>query len=346
MNFNLWQMEKKLMSKDFLNNLIDLYEEKKISKKYLDILSDFFTGYKNAVKSNLSLEEIEKNFKVFLSLISNQASAEHKFELFHKKITQPFDYQQFGVDFLKPLVDLEHSQIFGLENLKKIQHFINNKENIIFLANHQSEVDPLLIYLLLEKRFPKLATDIIYVAGERVITDPLAIPFSMGCNLLCIYSKRYIDLDLKLKHQKQIHNKKVMSLMSSLLVEGSKAIYVAPSGGRDRKDETRKIQIAPFDPQSLEMFYLMCKKAKTPTHFFPLTLATYDIMPPPEKIQIEMGEKRITNRGSIFISFSDELDMEHFPGSDEKNKIKRRKNRAQYIHNIVKKEYEKITKGK
>ena len=33
----------------------------------------------------------------------------------------------------------------------------------------------------------------IFVAGERVITDPLAIPFSMGSNLLCIYSKRYID---------------------------------------------------------------------------------------------------------------------------------------------------------
>ena len=204
----------------------------------------------------------------------------------------------------------------------------------------------MLIYLLLENKFPQLASDIIYIAGERVITDPLAIPFSMGCNLLCIYSKRYINLDIKLKHQKQIHNKKAMSLMSCLLSEGSKAIFVAPSGGRDRKNENGKIQIAPFDPQSLEMLYLMGKKGKTLTHFFPLTLATYSIMPPPEKIQIEMGEKRIANRDAVFISFSEELDMEHFLGSDEKNKIRKRKNRAEYIHNIVKKEYEKITKGK
>lgn len=333
------------MSEDFLRSLISLFEEKKISKKYFDIFTDFYTNYKNAVKSTLSNEEILKTFKVFLELISNQALNDYKFELFHKKVTHPFNYQQFGIDFIKPLIEFEKSKIFGLDNLKKIEHFINNKENVIFLANHQSETDPILIYLLLEKDFPKLASDIIYVAGERVITDPLAIPFSMGCNLLCIYSKRYIDLDPKMKHQKQIHNKKVMSLMSSLLSDGGRAIYVAPSGGRDRKNEQGKIQIAPFDPQSLELFYLMSKKAKTPTHFFPLTLATYNIIPPPEKIQIEMGEKRIVNRGSVFISFSDELDMDHFPGSEEKNKIKRRKNRAQYIHNIVKKEYEMITKG-
>lgn len=331
------------MFDNFLKKLNALNKENKISKKYFDIISDFYNGYKKAINSHLSIEDLDKNFTIFLDLLSK--SKEFKFELFHKKITHPIDYQKFGVNFLKPLVDLEKSKIYGLENLKKIQNYINNKENVIFLANHQSEIDPILIYLLLEKDFQKLGSDIIYVAGERVITDPIAIPFSMGCNLLCIYSKRYIDIDPKLKHQKQIHNKKVMSLMSALLTEGSKAIYVAPSGGRDRKDEHGKIQIASFDSQSLEMFYLMCKKAKTPTHFFPLTLATYDILPPPEKIQIEMGEKRIANRGSIFISFSDELDMETFPGSSEENKVKRRINRAHYIHNIVKKEYEKITQG-
>lgn len=331
------------MSENFINKLTLLQEEEKISQKYLDILTDFYTSYKMAVKSHLTKEEVEGIFEKLLDLISKNLKSQPKFEPFHKKITKPFNYQQFAIDFLKPLVDLKNSQVFGLENLQKIQFYINNNENVIFLANHQSEIDPILIYILLEKQFSKLASNIIYTAGERVITDPLAIPFSMGCNLLCIYSKRYIDLDLQQKHQKQMHNKRVMSLMSSLLAEGGKAIYVAPSGGRDRKNPEGKIDIAPFDPQSLEMFYLMGKKAKTPSHFFPLTLATYNIIPPPEKIQIEMGEKRIANRGTIFISFSEELDMENFPGSDEKNKIKRRKNRAQYIYNIVKREYEKIT---
>ena len=64
---------------------------------------------------------------------------------------------------------------------------------MIFLANHQIEADPQAISLLLDDLYPNFAENMIFVAGERVITDPFAIPFSMGRNLLCIYSKRYID---------------------------------------------------------------------------------------------------------------------------------------------------------
>ncbi len=328
----------------FILNLKNLYKEKKISKKYLDILSDFYECYIKTTKSHISKKKVSNLFNQLLKLLIALAKNPFKFELYHKKITKPFNYQKFGIDFLKPLIDLKKSKLFGLDNLKTIKKYIDKKENVILLANHQTEVDPLLIAILAKDEFFSLISNIIFVAGERVILDPLAIPFSMGCSLLCIYSKRYIDLDITKKHQKQIHNKKVMSLMLSLLSEGGKVIYVAPSGGRDRKDKNGKIQIAPFDYKSLEMFYLMGKKAKKKTHFFPLTLATYGIMPPPEKIQIEMGEKRIAARGPIFISFLDELDMENFPLSDDKDKIKKRKNRAKYIHNIVKEEYERITK--
>ena len=34
--------------------------------------------------------------------------------------------------------------------------------------------------LLLEGTHPNLATDVIYVAGDRVVSDPLCKPFSMG----------------------------------------------------------------------------------------------------------------------------------------------------------------------
>lgn len=43
--------------------------------------------------------------------------------------------------------------------------------------------------LLLEDAFPHLATDVIYVAGDRVVTDALCKPFSMGRNLFCVHSK-------------------------------------------------------------------------------------------------------------------------------------------------------------
>ncbi len=90
------------------------------------------------------------------------------------------------------------------------------------------------------------------------------------------------------------------------------------------------------------MFYLMAKKAKTPTHFYPFTLSTYDLLPPPETVQKELGEVRVAKRCPIHIDFAPEFDMENFPGSEEKNKSARRKLRADVIWNIVKLSYERI----
>ncbi|KKK87324.1 hypothetical protein LCGC14_2754380, partial [marine sediment metagenome] len=304
-------------------NYVPTYEgfDKSKTNLYMEAVFSTDDGDKKVV--------LENNWDTKSTGITTNELADDIYSLsFYVDADNPVNYQKFGIDFLKPLVDLKNSKLLGIDNLKKIQEYIDKKENVILLSNHQSEVDPLMIPILSEDKYFSLTSDIISVAGERVILDPLAIPFSMGCSLLCIYSKRYIDLDITKKHQKQIHNKKVMSLMKTLLSEGGKVIYVAPSGGRDRKNKSGKIEIAPFDYKSLEMFYLMGKKAKRKTHFFPFTLATYEIMPPPEKIQIEMGEKRVVNRRAVFISFLNELDMENFPHSDEKDRIKRRKNRG------------------
>ena len=218
-----------------------------------------------------------------------------------------------------------------------------HKENVILFANHQIEADPMAITIMLMERAPKFAKDIIYVAGERVLTDPLSVPFSMGCNLLCIYSKRYIDTPPEKKAHKQLHNKKTMQLMSELLKEGGHCIYVAPSGGRDRKSPDGTITPAAFDPQSIEMFHLMAKKAKTPTHFYPLALSTYTILPPPETVQTELGEERVTEGGAIHMAFGPEIDMENFSKEPHKDKHLRRKARADYIYDLVVRDYKSFS---
>jgi glycerol-3-phosphate O-acyltransferase len=114
---------------------------------------------------------------------------------------------------------------------------------------------------------------------------------------------------------------------------------VAPSGGRDRPNAQGEIEVAPFDPQSIEMFYLMAKKAKTPTFFYPLALKTYAILPPPLTIQVELGEKRTTKREAVHLAFGPQIAMEQFPISDTSNKHEQRKARAEYIYNLVKTEY-------
>ncbi|OGN59674.1 MAG: hypothetical protein A3F40_01085 [Chlamydiae bacterium RIFCSPHIGHO2_12_FULL_27_8] len=324
---------------NFLIFLEKLKESKNFEDKYFKILKELFLEYKN--ESKISENEIDELFITLTKLMIDQIKNPFKFDDYHKKIESPFNYYEFGKNFIRPLID-KNSQIYGIENLEKIQNYIDQNENVILLSNHQSECDPEAIFILLEEKFNKLQKNIIFVAGERVISDPLAVPFSKGVDLLCIYSKRYLDIDLEKKHEKQLHNKRVMTKMSSLLSEGGKIIYVAPSGGRDRI-ENGNISIADFDPQSIEMIYLMAKKSKIKTHFILLTLFTYYLLPPPESIQIEIGEKRSVKKSKIFLSFSDEIDMENFPEKSN-DRIENRVKRAKYLHGIVKNEFLNKTK--
>lgn len=313
-----------------------------IPQKNREILRSFYRGYQQALKVNP--ESCNPWFKEYLELVKAQYQTPFIFQPYHEKIRHPYDYYTFGTRFLSPLVDKELSHVEGNASIQEIVTHLKNGENVILFANHQIEADPQAISILLDETYPGLAEEIIFVAGERVITDPLAIPFSMGRNLLCIYSKRYIDHPPEKKREKQHHNQRTMELMSFLLKQGGKCIYIAPSGGRDRRSPQGVVEVAPFDPQSIEMCYLMAQKAKTPTHFYPMALATYDLLPPPQAIQIELGEARLTQRGPIHLCIGPHIDMEHFPGYDLPNKHERRQARADHIWRQVCSDYQKLTK--
>jgi len=326
-----------------LKDLQEMKKEHILPKKYIAILQDFYISYMEKIPEDYKKRKRHVYlFHTFFEILKKLAKHPFTFEPYHKKIRKPFDYYAYGLDFLRPLVIKEKSKILGKERIKKIISYLDNNENVVFLSNHQTESDPHAISLLLEDEFSSLAEKIIYVAGERVTTDLLAIPFSLGCDLLCIYSKKYIEHPPEKKIEKQHHNTKTMHIMASLLKEGGKVIYVAPSGGRDRRNSKGEIEIAPFDPQSIEIFNLMARRSKQKTHFYPLALETYKLMPPPETRVIEMGENRIINRCPISMAIGEEIDMEKFPGSDVKDKKTKKINRARYIQSIVEKDYKKL----
>lgn len=330
-------MEHKSTSKSFLLRLEAHRQSILIPQKYLNILEGFYTSYISAIKDcGVDPEPI---FTQLLTLIEKQIQHPFIFEPFHKSIRSPFDYYQFGLELIHPLIDYAHSSLSGIDSLEEITHKLKSKENVIFFANHQIEADPQVISLLLKDKYPQLATDLIFVAGERVITDPLAVPASMGRNLLCIYSKRYIDHPPELKAEKQRHNQRTMELMSELLSEGGKAIYIAPSGGRDRPGADGIFQVAPFDPQSIEMCNLMAKRAKHPTHFYPLALKTYAILPPPQNIQIALGEMRSAQHAPVHLRIGACISMQTPPSSTPTSKHEQRRLRAEHIHRIVANDY-------
>ena len=220
------------------------------------------------------------------------------------------DFYAWGCDFFRPCMDLDNSVVMGEDNLKEAFEYISKGENVVFLANHQSEADPQVFSCMLEKvGLGKQGEQIYYVAGHKVTTDVLAIPFSMGRNLLCIHSKKHIDSDPEAKPMKMKQNLATMSAMQNKMKTGGHAFWVAPSGGRDRRDiSTGKVPAAPFDQKTIDMFRLMSNKAKTPTHFYSLAMVSYDLCPPPDTIEAGTGEMRNIRFSPVGIACSKELE--------------------------------------
>jgi len=327
----------------FKNELEEALKKQEISEKIYSIFLQLYESYAASLhKQGLQMEPNDWVFEEFLKNVKAQIVEPYTFLPYHSRITDPYDYFSFGISFIRPLVDKEKSRLEGLSNVKEMNKQLEARENVVLFANHQTEVDPQLLSMALEKDCPRISQEIIFVAGDRVVTDPMAVPFSMGRNLLCIYSKRHIENPPEKKEEKLLHNQRTMKLMRELFSEGGKCIYVAPSGGRDRRNENGEVVVSPFDPQSIEMFRLMAKQANRPTHFYTLALCTYEILPPPKSIEKDVGEMRRANRDGVLFSFGKELDMERFPGHELEDRHARRAALASYIWNIVKKDYDSL----
>lgn len=305
------------------------------------IIRDFYPIYLSALPSD-QFEKGKKLLRQWLELVVENIKNPYCFEIFHQAIRAPFDFYQFGLDFVRPLINFAHSKLLGKASIERISELIRKKENVILLANHQIEPDPQVISLMLEKYYPKLASEMIFVAGDRVISDPLAIPMSLGRNLLCIFSKKHMYNPPEAKSLKISHNQRTLSKMLELLNQGGQCIYVAPSGGRDRPNADGIPEVSAFDPDSLELFWLMSKQAQCPTHFFTLALKTYDLMPPPNQVEKELGEKRQAAHTPVYLAFGQEVEMECFPNSEFLDKRTKRIERANYITDLVKSDYQRL----
>lgn len=320
--------------------LKNLVSQGRIPQALADTIDKFCISYKEALKSSgrcdfSSLAHLD----TFIQLVVEELEHPFSFEAYHQRITEPFNYYRFGLELLRPLIAFNHSTVGNLQIVGQMWQQMQQNENVILFANHQTEPDPQVINLMLEKDFPQFAEQIIFVAGHRVTSDPLAIPFSKGCNLLCIFSKKYIESPPELKEQKQLHNQRTMKKMQMLLEEGGKCIFVAPSGGRDRINPLGDVEVAPFDPQSIEMFRLMAQHAGRPTHFYPLALSSYHLLPPPSSTKTALGESRHAQCTPVHLCFGQEIDMESFPGCNPADRRLNRQIRADYIYNLVKTDY-------
>eukprot|EP00928_Gymnodinium_smaydae_P018383 TRINITY_DN16999_c0_g1_i2.p1 TRINITY_DN16999_c0_g1~~TRINITY_DN16999_c0_g1_i2.p1 ORF type:complete len:501 (+),score=89.23 TRINITY_DN16999_c0_g1_i2:52-1554(+) len=303
-----------------------------------DFVADLMRSHVAAGTSSAAYRRwLETALKVIMGSIS--ATERHAFEPYHKAIRGPdFDYYKWGNDFFRSVVKLEASRAEGLEQIAAIRRRLAEGGNVILLANHQTEADPQVISLLLEMYGESdLAERMIFVAGHKVTTDPVAIPFSMGRNLLTIYSKKYLDQgDAEEKKEKNARNRATVSELQRLLTAGGQILWVAPSGGRDRRTgENGAYAPAAFDPQSIGLFHVVGQKAAKDngprTHFFPLAMWSYNLVPSPDDAKSAVGEARRVERTPVGIEIGPELDLS-VVGRDNFAQAAEAAVRRQYAH--------------
>ena len=183
-------------------------------------LQQFYESYLESIHLKEPTKKVLELFELFLRFIEEQVAHPHPFAPYHRSLREPVDYYRFGLECIGGVLDRQASTFAGETEAQQMTEQIAAGENVILLGNHQTEPDPQLIDLLLGDKFPQLGHDLIFVAGERVLTDPMAIPFSLGRNLLCVFSRKYIERDAEKRAEKLAHNATTMRTMAKLFHEG------------------------------------------------------------------------------------------------------------------------------
>lgn len=292
-------------------------EKGTIPKQLYPLWADFFKSYKDAILSaDLPTHDIKLVTQVQASIadtVMNQFVDPYTFPSYHQGILEPYNYFQFGQKYVGSLIDFSKSFLGYTDRFALIEEQLAAGDNVIFLANHQSEADPGIFAHMLLDAHPKLAKDVIYVAGDRVITDALCKPFSMGRNLFCVHSKRYMDAEPEKKAEKTATNRKTLRAMGEALAKGGANLWIAPAGGRDRTDESGEYVPAAFDPGSVELMRTLGKKAERAgrtTHLYPFAMYSAPLMPPPKGVVSALGEKRVVNFTGVGISVGPAIDYD------------------------------------
>ncbi|KAE8702840.1 Glycerol-3-phosphate acyltransferase [Hibiscus syriacus] len=183
-------------------------------------MEEVYQNYRNAVFHSghpAAVEIVLSNMTVAFDHMFLDSFRILVFKPYQKALREPFDYYMFGQNYIRPLIDFRNSYIGNLSLFYEIEEKLKQGHNVVLISNHQTEADPIIISLFLEKTNPQLAESMIYVAGDRVITDPLCKPFSMGRNLLCVYSKKHMYDIPELAEMKRKANTRSLKEMALLL---------------------------------------------------------------------------------------------------------------------------------
>ena len=143
----------------------------KLPKELYPAFQDFYNNYKQTVLTSdapdASPELVARVMGSIADRTFNQFLDPYTFPSYHTRLLEPYDYYKFGQEYVRTLINFSKSVVGHLDRFKKVQEQLDAGDNVVLLANHQTEADPGVWALLLESVLPQMATDIIYVAGMQ-----------------------------------------------------------------------------------------------------------------------------------------------------------------------------------
>lgn len=154
---------------EFFQALQQGVDSGKLPKQLYAAFEDFYNNYKHTVLTSdapdASPELVARIMGSIADRTFNQFLDPYTFPSYHTRLLEPYDYYKFGQNYVRTLINFNKSVVGHIERFEKLQQQLDAGDNVILLANHQTEADPGVWALLLEKHLPHLATEIIYVAG-------------------------------------------------------------------------------------------------------------------------------------------------------------------------------------
>jgi len=319
-----------------------------MAPKLLVLWRDFYNNYSRAVLGSKVPGADEKLVAQVQASIADNVMLQFKdpytFPSFHQRmITPTYSYFEFGQRYVASLTDFANSVLGHRERWDQAAAQLAAGENVVLLANHQTEADPGVFAHMLMSVHPSMAEEVVYVAGDRVVTDPMCKPFSMGRNLFCVHSKKHLNDIPEQRAAKMETNRKTLIAMQRSLNKGGMLIWIAPSGGRDRPNAEGKYIPDKFDPAAVELMRSLTARAKKPGHIYPMAMFSWPMMPPPKTIDKDIGERRITNWTPVGISLCEELDVSKvLSGINTDDKEQQQKALAEAAHRASVEEFEAL----
>ena len=106
-------------------DLLKKLEEADIAEKQKRDFKQFYTAYIKILKeSSEDISACDATLDFFLERLKEQAKTPYDFQLYHKKVREPLDFYLFGLNFMRPLVDLPNSSLQGKASLQEITMYL------------------------------------------------------------------------------------------------------------------------------------------------------------------------------------------------------------------------------